>query len=528
MTATGARLRRDDGMTLVELMIAAAILFIVITGMLPLMLQTTKMSSQAKAQTMATNYVNSMIEEIRSMPYEQVGIVDSELLPGSLEASRTATLDDGYTINVSLAIEWVDDASMPGAENYKHLSVNAIVTAPDRPDLTYSTGTFIWGSPYGGGDAPPPIVTFSSSSPAPEAVVFGTVAVGGDALTNASSGTIARMAIKVGSEFMPNSTLDFAYFESDPMESTADVSWLWDTEASKALVDEYGVPLKDPEGNPMYFYFSEDGYRDIKVEAWDNIGTYNYVTRRVLVDNYAPKKCAWVSLAPNRSTGLNASWAEAADGSDGAWEYNLRLWKEPKTPADPNSWTVTNSTVEQALSAPLTAAAFTRYKLEVQSSSVRHLKASPEEWVSSEIMTTPPELTGTFTRTATETAKNSKKYALVTNVTTSLTDPTFLSNAPAYYEVFRATSLELLGTTAPVAAGVAYDAGSWTDTITDPVAYTAGQMSPGYYYRVRAWITPVTGGTDAVPVWSNIGFVPGLQIPSKGTSYPSAPLVMQW
>lgn len=509
MRGLRSRLASDEGMTIIEIMVASVILLVVLTALIPLVFHTTQMTAQTEAQTLVTNYVNSMVEEIRAMPYEQVGLVGSSELPGSLEPSRTVPLEGGYTLRLALQVDWVDDPQIDGVQDYKEVRIDAEASAPDKPGAKYSTVTYVWGDDSMEG--PLPEVSFSSSSPAREAVVDGTsVAVGGRANTSAEGRTIVRMTLKVDSDPLPDAASPPSFAQFSPMSNPAEVSWLWDTTAKIAKTDEAGIPLRDANGDIVYSYFSPDGWRMLKVEAWDNVGMYNYVTRKVLVDNYAPYPvdASSLVLAPYRSRELRATWNPAPDGTDPADAYDVKLYMEPKTPSDPASWEVTPGEVKGGkTSASFAAQPFSRYRLEVRPKSPRGLH--PEEWASSETTTTAPELTGTYTRTVTEQGKGKNKtFTASYHVNAAITPPTFLPVGQVTYEVFRSTDLATLRSGLP--CRTMHDTISFTDTIDDGVPYPSGFRSPDWYYVVRATFTPATDDTHEVSVWSNVVKVPGV------------------
>lgn len=506
MRGIWSHISSDEGMTIVEIMIAAMILLIVLTALLPLVFETTKMTAQTQAQTIVNNYVNSFIEEIRAMPYEEVGLVGSASVPGSLEPTRSIVVE-GYTVDLSIGVAWVDDAEMVGNKNYKEITVEAVLSAAGKPGARYSTVTYVWG---GGATetGPLPNVSFSASSPSQNAVVQGNaITIGGRAQTPRESGTIVRMSLKVDSDFLPDSASPPNFAEFTTADNPANVSWFWDTEARVALLDEDGLPLRDAESNIMYAYFSVDGYRTLKVEAWDDLGTYNYVTRRVLVDNYPPFPTAQATVAPRQSREVQASWDAAADGTDPAAAYNLRLLREPKTPSVIASWTVVERAVTGgATSTTFVATPFSRYKLEVQSESVLGHLESPAVWVSSETTTTAPELTGSYSRSV--TVPKSKQYKVTYAINLSLTPPTFLASGQVVYEIWRSTNPATLGTGAPYRT--VYDTTTPTDTITDGVTYVPGNTSPDWYYKIRATFVPNTESTKQYSVWSNVVKAPGM------------------
>ncbi len=521
MRGIWSKLADDEGMTLVEIVIASVILLVVLTALIPLVYQTTLMTAQSTAQTKATNYVSSFMENVRAMPYEQVGIVGSAVLPGSLEPTVTVSLGDGYTIEMSLAVEWVDDEEMTGAENYKRLNIDATITAPGRKPVTYSTSTFIWGSPYTTGDIVPPNVAFGSASPGSLEVVSGSsVPLSGTASTSVPGGFISSMSLKVDSSYVPNSTLETAQFS--PMDNPASTgTWLWDTTAILALKNEDGTPLLDEDGNPIYKIFSMDGKRLLMVEARDNLGTYNHATREVIVDNYAPSMCASATAEAYRSRAVRATWAQAADGTDPAYAYNVALFREGGTDA------LSTTSVQQVTTTDLVADPFSRYYYRVQSKSIGG-RIEADEWTTANTVTTAPELTGTYEQRVKKTGAGvNARYTLSTTTITDVTNPAFTIDGAVTYTLWRSTNLADLGVAGKEYKTVTYDSGALTDTITDATSYSEGALTPGYYYLVRATFDPDGGADEEIVLFTNKGYVPGVKISKDATTY-TGTMVMSW
>lgn len=517
MGSMGRHLSSDEGMTLVEILVAVTILFIVVTAMLPMLFQTTMMASQAKAQAAITNAVSSYIEDIRALPYDEIAIVGTE--PGASVEPTRATAVDGYTVLMQASIDWVDDPDLFGTQNYKELTVDATATAAGKPSLTYTTSTFIWGSGESG-SASIPLVMFTGSSPEGQEVVYGSVVlVGGHAEAISSGAQIAKLVLKVDSEYLPDASGSFAEFA--PLETPTEQTWLWDTTAASMVVDEEGSPVLDAEGHVQYRYFSPDGRRVLKVQAWDTLGLTNYVTRVVVVDNYAPSPTSSANLAASQSTALTAAWDEAMDGTDPAAGYNIRLRKASTSASDPSSWVYTTTEVGAVTNAALAGTPFSRYFVQVQSESPRGL-IDEDAWVDSSIVITRPELTGTTRQVVT---KSGSSYHISATVTANVSDPTFATTGAVTYDLWRSTSLATLGTGSPYRSGVAFDGSSWSETITDGASYPKGATTPTYYYKVRATFTPYGDGSP-VQAWTNVGVVSGATISGAGTI--DGTIGMQW
>jgi len=82
-------LRRDEGMTIVEVVVASAILFIIMTAVLGLVGQTISMGDQATRMNVGTNALNAYVEWVRSLPFDQVESVET-----------TVVVTDEYTVTI--------------------------------------------------------------------------------------------------------------------------------------------------------------------------------------------------------------------------------------------------------------------------------------------------------------------------------------------------------------------------------------------------------------------------------------------
>jgi len=509
MASVKHRILEDDGLSLVEIMVAVTILLMAVTAMLPMLLQTTLISSQAKAQTAITNAVSSYVEEIRALPYEQIGIVGSGEPSASVDATRSAAVG-GYIVLMTASINSVDDPDLAGADNYKELVIDATATSADRPPVTYRSTTYIWGT-VGSTNTDVPLVSFASGSPDAGAVVSGpSVWVRGHAEAIEAGANIVRIVLKVDSEYLPSTGLssyaDFSFAENP---ATTD-AFMWDTEARKRVEDADGLPILDSDGHEQYIYFSPDGLRLLKVEAWDSLGLSNYVTRLVLVDNYAPSPVPSITLSASNATALTASWTKAMDGTDPAAAYNVRVYKAPSTAAALTSWPYTTADFGASTTADIVATPFSRYYVQVQSeSALGHVV--DEDWAISNTAITRPVLSGSYRQTVT---KSGGSYTISTNVyNIDVTNPQFAVNGVVTYDLWRSTSLAGLGTGAPRASGVLFDSGTTSDVISDATVYSVSSTTPTYYYLVRASFTPY-GETVATELWTNVAVVPGANIAS--------------
>jgi len=125
-----------EGFTLVEILVAMAILLIVVVAFVPLFVYIAEATQANKARFVAAKVAGSEIERIRALPYNQVGNVGGNP-PGVVVRASTVPLN-GVTYTVTTDIWWWDDPSDglggpgPGADPipYDYKRVRVAVTAP--------------------------------------------------------------------------------------------------------------------------------------------------------------------------------------------------------------------------------------------------------------------------------------------------------------------------------------------------------------------------------------------------------------
>ncbi|MBN2839602.1 MAG: prepilin-type N-terminal cleavage/methylation domain-containing protein, partial [Coriobacteriia bacterium] len=101
---------RDEGMTLVEVIVSFVILFIIMTAVLGLVGQTIGMGSQATAMNVGTNAVNTYVERVRALPFDDVF---------SIEA--TTVVAEDYTVTIEPSV--VEGASESLADMYLTVTI---------------------------------------------------------------------------------------------------------------------------------------------------------------------------------------------------------------------------------------------------------------------------------------------------------------------------------------------------------------------------------------------------------------------
>ena len=119
---------KNNGFTLVGALVGIALIVIVFWGLLGAYRLTIKVLFQSKARIGATAVGNEILEEIRNLPYEKVG-VKGGYPDGDLDATSTVYLNN-IEYHVAIRIDYVDDAKDGMApddscpNDYKKVNVN--------------------------------------------------------------------------------------------------------------------------------------------------------------------------------------------------------------------------------------------------------------------------------------------------------------------------------------------------------------------------------------------------------------------
>jgi len=120
-------------MTVVEVLVAAAILLFAATALLSLAIGAMTAARAAQERANVLNATASYMESIRGRSYSSIGTGVSSNPTGNVGVT-TRTVAGAYTIDMTPTIQWVDDTAIPGTKDYKSVRVNA------RASLTLGGG----------------------------------------------------------------------------------------------------------------------------------------------------------------------------------------------------------------------------------------------------------------------------------------------------------------------------------------------------------------------------------------------------
>ncbi len=121
---------RDDGFTLVEVMVAAAVMILAIVGMIQVVISGSEMLDVSRKQTIAMQIIHGQLEQIRLSDWTQIN---------ALGASRTVNVADGD--DISTADKFIFGTNLPiVAKDFRCTRTISTV----RTDLKQVTYTVTW------------------------------------------------------------------------------------------------------------------------------------------------------------------------------------------------------------------------------------------------------------------------------------------------------------------------------------------------------------------------------------------------
>ncbi|MBF4509106.1 MAG: prepilin-type N-terminal cleavage/methylation domain-containing protein [Aeromicrobium sp.] len=486
-------LSRDDGMTLVEIMVAAVIMFIILTGVLTLVTNTTMMSLQSKQKNVMTNALNAYIEWAQSLPFEDVALVTDD---GALQ--EQTTIVGGYTVVITPTVTPVS-----GNSALKTLRVDITVTDGQGRVLDHSTSVAVRDRSQflTQGKRDPetdPVVRFGSLAPPSGAVVWDSQWAGGpiylDVQAEAAEGRVIEVVrVSFNSLLCEDASLPprSALWEprTETFSSTSDL-FIWNTHQSE--------PIEVEEGVFVDTRLFGDGVGTLKAWVVDDAGIDNAAEIFLVLDNFPPAAPGGIAPGSPKGYTVSVQWAKAMDGNLDADSYTLEWVRQgmPHTAATGSPfgyWDTGGAHAEanaanhpdSTLTHEIATQPFSRYAARVRAVSPRGFTS---DWVDT-IFESRPLLSGTYQVEKKTTGGPSTRYWKVTS-TLSVTPPAFPTSAGATYSFYRITG----GTETLIQQGAA-------TTCTDAVTVTGNPDSTNFPvrgYRVDVTYTPlgIGGGTS--------------------------------
>lgn len=505
--------RDDAGMTLVEVMAAAAILFIIATAILGLVGRNLSMGNQAVSTNAATNALNGYVEWVRALPFERV---DSSV-GGSVET--TVVVTQGYQITIvpsvvdgdteSLRNLYLDVVVRRGAEIVNQFETMVVIRNRDQHMTDRSPTT-------------DPKIAFISPTPPDGAVVF---SENGQTYWLDASGTKQNVQFVVRVSATEGRSLRLVYLRGRDAFQLKDVLGLPATWTNPVwTISPPFLWNLDQKDTGDILNVSDDGEVDIWAWAEDSEDARSADMRVYLVDRVAPPRMApldgiedddgdgvifddpdepheeRIRHVTGGSAGGSLMWALTLDGHTGADRYQVELYKQALTQTTYGSvleWAAAGTGVTPELTLSLSEATpFSRYfaRVRAQSPRARLVPSSVEDF--SGPWTTVDELAGGSLITRPSLAGSTYTLSNVNNANDNKwsVKPTLVATAPQ----FPYTSVSYTWIRVDSAgAETVLDTNS-VNTYTPPKAFGVDATSKPPVdppsYRVRVTVTP-TGGT---------------------------------
>ncbi|MDH4139505.1 MAG: hypothetical protein OEV43_02935 [Coriobacteriia bacterium] len=472
----GGLRHRDEGFSVLEVVLAAFVLFFVLTAMLGLVGTTTRMNMNAQARNAVTNAVSSHIEWVRSLDFTQVGIRGSTP-DATIEPQYTYTVD-GYTILIENQIRLAADGT-------KELVITATASREGFANTTMTTFAAVRDKDEGLTHlvdlAAAPVLRFGTATPEENAVVFGSFQSGGSSLyvdahaeAKHAGGYISDLRFYCSGELLRDGSTIFANVASwQPAVSPADQMFRWDTRQ-----------VNDSEESVI-----EDGWRVVRIIAIDDLGNEAQKDRRLYVDNYKPGNPGVPSAQIYDNTETRLSWAEAMDGTDPTAKYEVQV----RQVLHDGSVTAPSSIIVSDPAYLYYGTSCSRYVATVRAGSPRNL------WSDFVDMTHPFMTRALLTGTSTTVyAGRNQTRTSTTELYISVTPPNF-GTTGVRYDLYRSTDPASMGDT-PYKSDIG-------PTYNEVIVKTVGKFGvpdPWHYQYKITFVALGPGGGEEEVIWSNV------------------------
>lgn len=261
MNRVGKSMLREDGFTIVELMVALVVLAVGLLPLFSMMGQGMSGINRGKVNTIATQIAQEQVEKIRMMTYNNIGLTGGNP-PGTISPYESVT-KSGVDFTIQRSVDWVDDpddglgAADPNSKDYKRFEVVVRWTDP-APAGTTRMGTYV--KPY----------TSNNHSPIAHAPVV-----------TPSYPPGAGGYIRDGVTLMAQA--------SDDDGTISEVQFLYKLDGGGAwtIIGSTGTKVGD------YYEYSWDssalnGTYLVMAKAWDDVGDVDSTYASVIIDNLYP------------------------------------------------------------------------------------------------------------------------------------------------------------------------------------------------------------------------------------------------
>ncbi|MGB4593906.1 MAG: hypothetical protein WBI63_09060 [Coriobacteriia bacterium] len=479
----GDRLRRDDGLSMIEVVVSAVIFFFVLTAVLGLIGTTTMMGQSAKQRTVMVNALNTYVEHVQSLEFAQIDLVGTGA--GVLSAESTQTVGE-YLISIRPTVSIPTTLTSSTSPLLKRLAVEMTVTRGGSQVMTYATSVLIRDRAQylTNANAEAPTVAFDSGTPPEGTIVWSDLHAGGS-LDLGVDVAVTEGRLVYGVSMWSDNTYILerqndtkaSWTEFDDQMVWSSPSFIWYT------LQQHDVQVGTEPTSTVYSI--SDGMRTISAYAIDSAGVSKYTVRHYLVDNWAPP-------APGRPTGVGLTdkssrinWDAVLDGTTPAPSYRLHVWQQ-RSPVSstlgPDSnwdWPETPLPESTTNSYDMTSTdSFGRYCLKISAESPRNIDSLVSDYGPISVCWfTKPRVYGTYI----VDIKSNKPESMTTSV--SVTPPSFPVAQTPVYRWYR-----VVGTGAPTLLAAT------GRTVTETFAATGNgsnnQVVPTVYYYCEVYVVP--------------------------------------
>lgn len=494
---------RDDGFTVVELVIAAAVLFFAMTALIGLLGASTRMTASAKSRSALTNTISSEIETIRALPYDKVAYDTSG---GGVPHTKTVVTEDGVTVTLNFAITNRDSQN-----HTKEITVRGVATRPGAPTVRFTTFAVFFdrvSGKTGGGSGDGPLIVFDTGTPPEGSVLKGKKVAG--------TGTDISIAARATSQDGTSNITKFEYTVDGVWFTDAGVpsrTTLWLKETNSVYpgdISDYTVPDPSPDERWTFVWNTlqvdtqgraevPDGIRMVTIVAYDDEGRSSApARRRFLLDNHAPVTAPPATLSHGKNADFTQTatvgWTPILDGTYPTDRYGYELRRKTVTTQTVKDWPEYVENTKTTTVLPLAYYVARVWGVSVLGS------AGPVG--NSPALLTSPILRGDHDVTRTRTSNNSDTWTYTSRFKV---DP---PNVP--YSSVSAVVLERTGpgsaspanidiTDAARSAWSANETYNHTDVSNISIGRTATQAPPEY--RLKVTLTPA-GASSASTAYS--------------------------
>lgn len=314
--------RRDDGFSVTEVVVAAAILFFVLTAVVGLMGVSSRMTVDAKEKSILTNVVASYIDEVRATPWDQV----------QTPTAPIQRVVNGVTVTITMNVE---TKATLGDEYIKYLRIGAVAMLNGQTQR-YETRVTLRNPKFNrtlSNDPDAPIIEFDDAvAPLDDEVLFISERLKGGAIilktkAYSPSDKVKEVRYEVaGRTLTPQLGGSPAIFSPNPMVVTLWADPTWDTRQDGVI----------------------DGFQTVTAIVTDDKGRTTSAARRFIIDNIAPLAPPGApTMTALTSAKVRMQWPAARDGGPDtlpnyASRYQYQIRRE-LTSGSPSSWTLVAS-----------------------------------------------------------------------------------------------------------------------------------------------------------------------------------------